>query len=81
MVTCENLKLQPHLLEMNSEPAIELTGPRLMWVLEDLFTDIARVAVEPRLDKAEPSEGGKTLEGDGHLFKCLDVEVRGEKGW
>ena len=61
---------------MNSEPAVEFTGPRLTWILEDLFASVARVAVQPHLDKAEPSEGG-----DGHLFKCLDVEVRGERGW
>ena len=55
MVTCENSKLQPHLIEMNSEPALDF----LMWVLEDLFTDIARVAMEPCLDKAESLEGGR----------------------
>jgi len=68
-VTCDNSKLQPYLLEMNSEPAIELTGPRLTWILEDLFTSVAEVVVG-RLDKV-----------DGHLLKCLDVEVRGERGW
>ena len=69
MVTCDNSKLQPYLLEINSEPAIELTGPRLTWILEDLFVSIAGIAVG-HLDKV-----------DGHLLKCLDAEVRGEKGW
>lgn len=81
MVTCENSELQPYLLEMNSEPAIELTGPRLTWILEDLFVSIARVAVEPRLYRAESLEGGKASENDTRLFKCLDVEVRGEGSW
>ena len=81
MVTCENSKLQPYLLEMNSEPAVELTGPRLTWILEDLFASVARVVVEPHLDKVGLLEGGAVAESDGHLFKCLDVEVRGEKGW
>jgi tubulin--tyrosine ligase len=66
---------------MNSEPAIELTGPRLTWILEDLFASIARVVVEPHLSATEPSRGGKSLEGDRHFFRCLDVEVRGEMGW
>lgn len=81
MVTCEDSKLQPYLLEMNSEPAIELTGLRLTWILEDLFAGVARVAVEPHLDRVEPLEEGKVLESVGHLSKCLDVEVRGERGW
>ncbi|KAF9651393.1 tubulin-tyrosine ligase [Thelephora ganbajun] len=81
VVTCENSKLQPYLLEMNSEPAIELTGPRLTWVLEDLFMGTARVAVKPHLDTVESPEGGHALERDGHFSKCLDVEVRGEGGW
>ena len=68
VVTDENSKLQPYLLEFNSEPAIELTGPRLTWVLEDLFRNIARVVVEP-------------LKGDEYFRKCLDIEVRGEGGW
>ena len=69
MVTCDNSKLRSYLLEINSEPAIELTGPRLAWVLEDLFTSMAGIAVG-HLDKV-----------GGHLSECLDVEVRGERGW
>ena len=69
MVTCNDSKLQPYLLEINSEPAIELTGPRLAWILEDLFASIADIALG-YLDKV-----------DEHLLKCLDVEVRGERGW
>ncbi|CDO72339.1 hypothetical protein BN946_scf184977.g36 [Trametes cinnabarina] len=40
-------KFQVNLLEVNSEPAIELTGPRLTWILEDLFKAIARKCVAP----------------------------------
>ena len=39
--------LQVKLLEVNAEPAIEMTGPRLTWVLEDLFNDIAETCVAP----------------------------------
>ena len=69
VVTCDDSKLRPYLLEINSEPAIELTGPRLTWILEDLFAGIAGIAV------GHPDKVGE------HLFKCLDVEVRGERGW
>lgn len=81
LVTCEGPELQAHLLEINSEPAIELTGPRLRWVLEDLFKGIAGLVVEPHLDGGEKSERGEALKRNGHFYKCLDVEVRGERGW
>ncbi|KAG9053677.1 hypothetical protein FS842_007479, partial [Serendipita sp. 407] len=32
---------QVHLLELNAEPAIHLTGPRLEWILEELFNEIS----------------------------------------
>jgi len=66
---------------MNSEPAIELTGPRLTWILEDLFASVAKVVVKPHIDQAEQVEGQKASESEQHLFKCLEVEVRGERGW
>ena len=81
MVTCKDSRFQPYLLEINSEPAIELTGPRLTWILEDLFASVARVVVEPHLNAVERLKGGRALENDGHFVKCLDVEVRGERGW
>lgn len=81
VVTCDGSGLQPYLLEMNSEPAIELTGPRLKWILDDLFEGIARLVVEPQLDRGGKLERGETLGGIGHFFKCLDVEVRGKGGW
>ena len=52
-----------------------------MWILEDLFESIARVVVEPHLNTGEPLERGEASERDRHLSKCLDIEVRGEKGW
>jgi tubulin---tyrosine ligase len=77
------------LLEVNSEPAIELTGPRLTWILEDLFCSIAKVCVEPFFrgtssqDKAgnESQNSWPVGETREHLQKCLDVQVRGEGGW
>ena len=35
------------LLEINAEPAIEMTGKRLQWILEDLFEAISRTCVVP----------------------------------
>ena len=74
------------LLEVNSEPAIELTGPRLTWILEDLFCSIANVCVIPYFQKKGEKNGkeeerwqvGETKE---NLRKCLDIEVRGAGGW
>ena len=69
------------LTEINSKQDIELIGPELMWILEDLFTSIVRVAMEPHLGQVEQVEGCKTSEGKQHLLKCLGVEFRGERGW
>jgi len=74
-------KYQVHLLEVNSEPAIELTGPRLTWILEDLFCAIGKVCVAPFFDPVigeEKWEVGQTKE---NLRKCMDVEVRGASSW
>ncbi|EKM83751.1 hypothetical protein AGABI1DRAFT_66676 [Agaricus bisporus var. burnettii JB137-S8] len=72
--------LQVKILEVNAEPAIELTGPRLTWILEDLFVSIAKVCVGPFI-KWEAARGmfknwkiGDTKE---HFIKCLDESVRG----
>ncbi|KAL1714848.1 tubulin-tyrosine ligase family-domain-containing protein [Schizophyllum commune] len=80
------------LLEINAEPAIELTGPRLAWILEDLFVAIGKQCVQPFLDgrreggDGEPkdaqkegnAEGEKTEDEDetSHLIACLQ-EIRG----
>jgi len=64
------------LLETNAEPAIELTGPRLTWILEDLHSAIARVCVEPfvRDVSVEAWPVGQTRHS---LRKCLQTRVRG----
>lgn len=74
---------QVQLLEINSEPAIELTGPRLNWILEDLFLSIGKVCVTPFFTKEQQQHEdvkisnwavGETRHG---LRKCLEVVVRG----
>lgn len=75
---------QVHLLEVNSEPAIELTGPRLTWILQDLFKSMARTCVAPFFsasNDAEKKDDWAVGEVREHLRKCLQVEVRGAGGW
>lgn len=70
---------QVKLLEINAEPAIELTGPRLEWILEDLFLSIGTVSVMPFLDgrHAEDVQKGWGLGETRHnLIKCLEEKVR-----
>ena len=72
------------ILEFNSEPAIEMTGPRLTWILEDLFIGIAKVCVAPffhEANKVVEETQGKLGETKEHLTKCLDIQVRGADGW
>lgn len=64
------------LLEINAEPAIELTGPRLTWILEDLFRAIARVCVDPFV-RDSPAEDWPVGDTKHHLKKCLQAKVRG----
>lgn len=64
------------LLEINAEPAIELTGPRLTWALEDLFDAIARVCVDPFV-RDVPVETWPVGQTRHHLRKCLQTTVRG----
>jgi len=69
-------RFQVSLLEINTEPAIELTGPRLSWILQDLFVAIGKVCVEPFFNhKSGELEWaiGETRHG---LIKCLDEQVR-----
>ncbi|KAL1690355.1 tubulin-tyrosine ligase family-domain-containing protein [Schizophyllum commune] len=58
------------LLEINAEPAIELTGPRLAWILEDLFVAIGKRCVQPFFD--EKGEGG-----DDDSRRIHKEEIRG----
>lgn len=64
------------LLEINAEPAIELTGPRLTWALEDLFNAIACVCVDPFV-RDIPVEDWPVGQTRHHLRKCLQTTVRG----
>ncbi|THH20219.1 hypothetical protein EW146_g1082 [Bondarzewia mesenterica] len=74
---------QVKLLEINAEPAIELTGPRLTWILEDLFVAMGKVCVEPfvRDTPSGSHESWQVGETRHFLRKCLDSEVRGAGGW
>jgi len=73
-----DLSLQVELLEINAEPAIELTGPRLTWILEDLFAAIGKVCVEPFLSNSSGEMSPWVVGETRHdLRKCLDVKVRG----
>ncbi|KAI0704907.1 tubulin-tyrosine ligase [Cytidiella melzeri] len=78
-------KFQATILEINAEPAIEMTGPRLTWILEDLFVAIGKACVAPffqanGMEAANPSKWG-VGETREHVMKCLEVQVRGEDGW
>ncbi|EIW86574.1 tubulin-tyrosine ligase [Coniophora puteana RWD-64-598 SS2] len=71
---------QVKLLEVNAEPAIEMTGPTLTWILEDMFNAIGQVCVEPFLRGTKISpDGDEWHVGEVHhnLHKCLEVQVRG----
>ena len=63
------------LLEMNAEPAIELTGPRLTWILEDLFVAIGQVCVAPFFRRAQA-----TTRTDLQQSKYEKV-VAGDENW
>lgn len=71
---------QVKLLEINAEPAIELTGPRLNWILEDLFVSIGTICVEPFVTMKEALENNDWKLGYSHyhMIKCLQERVRVE---
>lgn len=69
---------QVKLLEINSEPAIELTGRRLHRILEDLFVAIEQIAVLPFFRQevgCVPSMEVPVV--PRHLRMCLNTKVRG----
>ncbi|GJE98096.1 tubulin-tyrosine ligase-like protein [Phanerochaete sordida] len=71
------------LLEANAEPAIEMTGPRLTWVLEDLFCAIARVCVVPFFRGGEGAGAGGAegaAEGESSAEGSSD-DAGGRKKW
>ncbi|KAF9270377.1 tubulin-tyrosine ligase [Marasmius fiardii PR-910] len=65
---------QVKLLEVNAEPAIELTGQRLKWILEDLFIAMAKICVEPFV-MDQSVEKWPVGEVRGNLIKCLERRV------
>ncbi|KAJ4486325.1 tubulin-tyrosine ligase [Lentinula aciculospora] len=76
--------VQVKLLEINAEPAIELTGPRLTWILEDLFVDIGKACVAPFFAESSSIPTNPTVqdhfnwpvgETRRNLMKCLETEV------
>ncbi|QRV90804.1 tubulin-tyrosine ligase [Ceratobasidium sp. AG-Ba] len=69
----ESPNFQVSLLEINAEPAIELTGARLNWILVDLFKGISHSCIKPFF-----GDSTSTTQASNHLLrKCLDVEARG----
>lgn len=78
LVSHEPTGFQVKLLEINSEPAIELTGPRLTWILEDLFKAIGTICVQPfvqRTDRDRSNASPRVGETLHSLRKCLDIQV------
>ncbi|KAG1716569.1 hypothetical protein ID866_621 [Astraeus odoratus] len=71
-------QFQVNILEINAEPAIELTGARLTWILKDLFKAIEAICVEPFVrgssDRVDSWEVGEV---HYEMRKCLDIRVRG----
>lgn len=69
---------QVKILEINAEPAIELTGLRLTWILEDLFVSAAKVCVEPFFnDNGDSTDSWSIGEVRHNFIKCMDEDVRG----
>ncbi|KAL0950985.1 hypothetical protein HGRIS_007732 [Hohenbuehelia grisea] len=70
--------IQVKLLEINAEPAIELTGPRLTWILQDLFTAMAKVCVTPFCTDSDLAKETWAVGDTKHgLVKCFEQSVRG----
>ncbi|KDR85150.1 hypothetical protein GALMADRAFT_218231 [Galerina marginata CBS 339.88] len=70
-------KFQVKILEINAEPAIELTGPRLTWILEDLFASTAKVCVEPFFTGKKDEQSWGIGEVKYNFVKCMDENIRG----
>jgi tubulin---tyrosine ligase len=78
LVVHEDELLQVKLLELNAEPAIELTGPRLKWILDDLFMSIRQMCIDPYF-RGESLDGWLTGDTREHFIKCLGREVYGKR--
>ncbi|KAI6044973.1 tubulin-tyrosine ligase family-domain-containing protein [Pisolithus marmoratus] len=75
-------RFQVNILEVNAEPAIELTGRRLTWILEDLFKSIQIVCIAPFAGGgSDQISSWKVREVRYNMQKCLDMQVRGATGW
>ncbi|THH11119.1 hypothetical protein EW145_g858 [Phellinidium pouzarii] len=70
----EGARFQVQLLEINSEPAIELTGPRLRWILADLFELIGRTCIGPFFNGTKNANTAP-LNSANSLCKCLEANV------
>jgi tubulin---tyrosine ligase len=69
-------KFQCNLLEINAEPAIELTGSRLGWILEDLFVSMGQICVSGFFGGNIDAEEDWIVGMRKHnLIKCLDRRV------
>lgn len=89
----QNSKSSPFtvsILELNAEPAIELTGARLSWILESMFSGICHACITPFFQKNAGGEACNEEVGNSKwevgdvrhgLYKCLSVQVRGDRGW
>lgn len=69
-------RFQVIILEVNSEPAIEMTGPRLRWILEDLFDHIANFAVQPFFKRSRDAPSEDILDvkfNNRHWRKCAVI--------
>ncbi|KAI3622031.1 tubulin-tyrosine ligase [Moniliophthora roreri] len=71
-------KWQVNLLEVNAEPAIEMTGPRLRWILKDLFITMGKACVEPFFLKMSKEDSWAVGEVRYNFLKCLERKVRGD---
>jgi hypothetical protein len=73
LISWNQLEKQPFavkLLEFNSEPAIEQTGKRLHWILEDLFAGICEAFVLPRVGAVK-----ENLRCSELFTKCCSMEI------
>ncbi|KAL4069539.1 TTL-domain-containing protein [Scleroderma citrinum] len=71
-----NYRFQVNILEINAEPAIELTGPRLTWILEDLFRAIETVCVEPFVRGSDDKINSWNVGEVRYMMqKCLDMQI------
>ncbi|KAG8897853.1 hypothetical protein FRB99_007869 [Tulasnella sp. 403] len=84
LVTCgghDASSFDVKILELNAEPAIENTGARLGWILEDLVRGMTNACVGTFFSGTAPKDGWQVGESRFGLRKCLSTEVRGSGAW